>query len=308
MLSIIVTAYNAEKTIERCINSILENEYNDYEIIVINDGSSDKTEKVIELFASDKIKYFSKKNTGVADSRNFGIEKAKGEYITFIDSDDYVSNNYFKNLDKYLKQGIDIIKRKAIIINEKNNEKTKIEGPVFGEITGEQAFNELCFKDIYLDTLWSYIIKKSLFTENNLYFEPNKYHEDFGLLPLVILKAKSVVSTNDYVYYYVQTDGSIMRDSDEAKTIKKSKDVLYHYDNIIEQTEKYDISRETKENVRIYCTNAILLKVKELKGKAQNDFIKELKKRKIYKNIKIRNLKQLIKKILLFVNIKLYIR
>lgn len=308
MLSIIITAYNAEKTIERCINSILENEYNDYEIIVINDGSSDKTEKVIELFASDKIKYFSKKNTGVADSRNFGIEKAKGEYITFIDSDDYVSNNYFKNLDKYLKQGIDIIKRKAIIINEKNNEKTKIEGPVFGEITGEQAFNELCFKDIYLDTLWSYIIKKNLFTENNLYFEPNKYHEDFGLLPLLILKAKSVISTNDYVYYYVQTDGSIMRDSDDAKTIKKSKDVLYHYDNIIEQTEKYDISRETKENVRIYCTNAILLKVKELKGKAQNDFIKELKKRKIYKNIKIRNLKQLIKKILLFVNIKLYIR
>lgn len=308
MLSIIITAYNAEKTIERCINSILENEYNDYEIIVINDGSSDKTEKVIELFASDKIKYFSKKNTGVADSRNFGIEKAKGEYITFIDSDDYVSNNYFKNLDKYLKQGIDIIKRKAIIINEKDNEKTKIEGPVFGEITGEQAFNELCFKDIYLDTLWSYIIKKNLFTENNLYFEPNKYHEDFGLLPLLILKAKSVISTNDYVYYYVQTDGSIMRDSDDAKTIKKSKDVLYHYDNIVEQTEKYDISRETKENVRIYCTNAILLKVKELKDKDQNDFIKELKKRKIYKNIKIRNLKQLIKKILLFVNIKLYIR
>lgn len=308
MISIIITAYNAERTIERCINSILENEYNDYEIIVINDGSSDKTEKVIELFASDKIKYFSKKNTGVADSRNFGIEKAKGEYITFVDSDDYVSNNYFENLDKYLKQGIDIIKRKATIINEKNDEKTKIEGPVFDEITGEQAFNELCFKDIYLDTLWSYIIKKSLFTENNLYFEPNKYHEDFGLLPLVILKAKSVVSTNDYVYYYVQTDGSIMRDSDDAKTIKKSKDVLYHYDNIIEQTEKYDISRKTKENVRIYCTNAILLKVKELKGKAQNDFIKELKKRKIYKNIKARNLKQLIKKILLFVNIKLYIR
>lgn len=308
MISIIITAYNAEKTIERCINSILENEYNDFEIIVINDGSSDKTEKVIELFASDKIKYFSKKNTGVADSRNFGIEKAKGEYITFVDSDDYVSNNYFENLDKYLKQGIDIVKRKATIINEKNDEKTKIEGPVFDEITGEQAFNELCFKDIYLDTLWSYIIKKSLFTENNLYFEPNKYHEDFGLLPLVILKAKSVVSTNDYVYYYVQTDGSIMRDSDDAKTIKKSKDVLYHYDNIIEQTEKYDISRKTKENVRIYCTNAILLKVKELKGKAQNDFIKELKKRKIYKNIKARNLKQLIKKILLFVNIKLYIR
>lgn len=308
MISIIITAYNAEKTIERCLNSILENEYNDYEIILVNDGSKDKTEKIVELFATDKIKYFSKKNTGVADSRNYGIEKAKGEYITFVDSDDYVNNNYFENLDKYMKNGIDVIKRKATIINETNGEKNKIEGPTFETVTGEEAFNTLCFKDIYLDTLWSYIIKKSLITENNLYFETGKYHEDFGMIPLMLLKAKQVVSTNDYVYNYVQTDGSIMRDNDEQKTIKKSQDVLYHFDNILEKTKLYNISEKTKENVKIYCTNAILLKVKELKGQAKNEYIKELKKRKIYKNIKIRNIKQLVKKLLLFINIKWYIK
>ncbi len=308
MISIIITAYNAEKTIERCLNSILENEYNDYEIILVNDGSKDKTEKIVELFATDKIKYFSKKNTGVADSRNYGIEKAKGEYIIFVDSDDYVNNNYFENLDKYMKNGIDVIKRKATIINETNGEKNKIEGPTFETVTGEEAFNTLCFKDIYLDTLWSYIIKKSLITENNLYFETGKYHEDFGMIPLMLLKAKQVVSTNDYVYNYVQTDGSIMRDNDEQKTIKKSQDVLYHFDNILEKTKLYNISEKTKENVKIYCTNAILLKVKELKGQAKNEYIKELKKRKIYKNIKIRNIKQLVKKLLLFINIKWYIK
>ena len=308
MISIIITAYNAEKTIERCLNSILENEYNDYEIILVNDGSKDKTEKIVELFATDKIKYFSKKNTGVADSGNYGIEKAKGEYITFVDSDDYVNNNYFENLDKYMKNGIDVIKRKATIINETNGEKNKIEGPTFETVTGEEAFNTLCFKDIYLDTLWSYIIKKSLITENNLYFETGKYHEDFGMIPLMLLKAKQVVSTNDYVYNYVQTDGSIMRDNDEQKTIKKSQDVLYHFDNILEKTKLYNISEKTKENVKIYCTNAILLKVKELKGQAKNEYIKELKKRKIYKNIKIRNIKQLVKKLLLFINIKWYIK
>lgn len=74
MISIIITAYNAEKTIERCLNSILENDYSDYEIILVNDGSKDNTEKVVELFASDKIKYFSKKNTGVADSRNYALD------------------------------------------------------------------------------------------------------------------------------------------------------------------------------------------------------------------------------------------
>ena len=95
MISIIITAYNAEKTIEKCLNSILDTKYNDYEIILVNDGSIDNTEKIIELFASDKIKYYKKANTGVADSRNFAIDKAKGDNITYVDSDDYEDSNYF---------------------------------------------------------------------------------------------------------------------------------------------------------------------------------------------------------------------
>lgn len=304
MISIIITAYNAEKTIEKCLNSILDTQYNDYEIILINDGSIDNTEKIVELFASDKIKYYKKVNTGVADSRNFGIDKARGDYITFVDSDDYVSSNYFEGIDKYINEGVDIIKRKGIIVKE--NKEEKIKGAIFDETTGEDAFNKLCFTDIYLDTLWSYIIKKSLFIDNNLYFEKDRFHEDFGLLPLLILKSNKMVSLEDYVYYYVQTDNSIMREKNIDKTIKKANDALYHYDNVLKTIENYDLSNFTKENVRIYCTNAILLKVNELNGKEQNWYIKELKKRKVYKNIKIRNIKQLIKKILLLINIKLY--
>ena len=341
MISIIITAYNAEKTIEKCLNSILDTKYNDYEIIVINDGSTDNTEEVIQLFATDKIKYFSKPNTGVADSRNFGIEKAKGDYITFVDSDDYVSNNYFENVNKYIEQGVDLIKRKGIIINEKNISQsiTKIDGATFDITNGEEAFNKLCFTDKYLDTLWSYIIKKSLFTDNNLKFEIGRYHEDFGLLPLLILKANKVVSTNDYVYYYVQSENSIMREKSLSKTIKKAQDALYHYDNILKTIEKYNLSTFTKENVGIYLTNAILLKIKEFEKnidnslyvnknsrlksdienqiakdtlimqckKAQKWYISELKKRKIYKNIKARNLKQLIKKLILFIKINVTI-
>lgn len=306
MISIIITAYNSEKTIERCLNSILENKYDDYEIILVNDGSTDKTEQIIELFASDKIKYFSKVNTGVADSRNYGIEKAKGEYITFVDSDDYVTNNYFENLDKYINEGIDIIKRKAIIYNEKDERKEKIIGPAFEKCTGEEAFNRLCFKDIYIDTLWSYVMKKSLFTDNDFKFAPNLFHEDFGLISLLILKANTMISLDDYVYYYVLTEGSIMREQNEEKTVKKAKDVLIHYDNILNSIKEYRLNKKTVENVRIYCTNVALLKVKELTGKSQKEYIQELKKRKIYKNIKARNAKQLMKKILLFINIKLY--
>ena len=304
MISIIITAYNAEKTIEKCLNSILDTKYNDYEIILVNDGSIDNTEKIIELFASDKIKYYKKKNTGVADSRNFAIDKAKGDYITFVDSDDYVASNYFEEIDKYINEGVDIIKRKGIIVRKDKEEKIK--GAAFDMLTGEEAFNTLCFTDIYLDTLWSYIIKKSLFIDNNLYFEEGKFHEDFGLIPLLILKADKMVSLDNYVYYYVQTDNSIMREKNIDKTIKKAKDALYHYDNILKTIENYNLSKLTKENVRIYCTNAILLKVKEFTKKEQKWYINELKNRKVYKNIKVRNIKQLIKKILLFINIKLY--
>lgn len=328
MISVIITAYNAEKTIEKCLNSILDTKYNNYEIVIVNDGSTDNTEDIIELFATDKIKYFSKPNTGVADSRNFGIEKANGDYITFVDSDDFVSSNYFENVDKYIEQGADLIKRKGIIIKEllkketeqviqkqantENNQKNaiKIEGATFELTTGEDAFNKLCFTDKYLDTLWSYIIKKSLLMDNNFKFENGRYHEDFGLLPLLILKANKVVSTNDYVYYYVQSENSIMREKNLPKTIKKAEDVLYHYDNILNLIKTCNLSKFTKENVGIYLTNAILLKIKEFDGKdeyakAKKWYICELKKRKIYKNIKARNLKQLIKKLILFININL---
>lgn len=304
MISVIINAYNSEKTIEKCINSILNNAYEDYEIIVVNDGSTDKTEEIVELFASNKIRYYSKKNTGIADSRNFGIEKAKGEYITFVDSDDYVSNKYFEGLSKYLNEGIDIIKRKATIV--KGNKEEKIQGPVFDKCTGEEAFNKLCFNDKYIETLWSYIIKKNLIEENNFRFTPNYFHEDFELLLLIILKAKTMVSLDDYIYYYMQTENSIMRENNLEKTIKKSKDVLYHYDNILKEIEKYNLDKITKDNVKIHCTNTLLLKTRELEGKAKKEYIQELKKRKIYKNIKVRNLKQLIKKIILFINIKWY--
>lgn len=301
MISIIITVYNAEKTIERCLNSILENKYDNYEIVLVNDGSTDKTEEIVELFATDKIKYFVKKNTGVADSRNYGIEKSKGDYITFVDADDYVTNDYFQGLDKYIDKGIDIIKRKAIILEEKENKKQKIIGPTFEDCTGEDGFNQLCFKDIYMDTLWSYIVKKSLFINNNFKFTPNLFHEDFGLISLLILKANSMVSLNQYVYYYVLTDGSIMREKNEEKTIKKAKDVLVHYDNILKQIQEYKLGKRTIENIKIYCTNVALLKVKELEGKSKAEYIKELKKRKLYKNIKVRNIKQLLKKTLLLV-------
>lgn len=101
---------------------------------------------------------------------------------------------------------------------------------------------------------------------------------------------------------------SIMRGNDYQKTLKKAKDSLLQYDKIIQKLENYDISKQTKENVKLFCTNTILLKIEQLKKEDQREYIKQIRKRKMIKNIKIRNLKQFIKKVLLLINIKLYLK
>ena len=117
-----------------------------------------------------------------------------------------------------------------------------------------------------------------------------------------------MVSVNFYGYYYVQSDNSITRNEDYKKTLKKAYDALKHYDNAVVLIEILNINKITKQNLKIYYTNAIILKAKELHNDDQKKYIKEIKNRKMTKNIKIRNIKQLIKKILLNLNMKLYLQ
>lgn len=104
--SVIIPVYNSEKTIERCIQSLLVQKRNDAEIIVVNDGSTDATEEILSRYAAEykNILLIKQKNSGVSAARNAGIERASGNYITFVDSDDYVSENYFSALDEMEKQ------------------------------------------------------------------------------------------------------------------------------------------------------------------------------------------------------------
>lgn len=102
--SVIIPVYNAEKTLQRCVDSLLAQKYDDAEIILINDGSPDRSGTICEQYAKNnaEIKYIAKENGGVSTARNAGIEAAKGKFITFIDSDDYVTENFFETIDRAL--------------------------------------------------------------------------------------------------------------------------------------------------------------------------------------------------------------
>lgn len=312
-ISIIIPVYNTGKHIEKCLNSIKNQTRKiDLEVIIINDGSTDNSENIVKQYIEKhkeflNIKYYSKENEGVAKTRNFGIEKATSDYIMFLDSDDYIEPETFETLEKYIEQDIDLIKFKLQRVDENDNVIEKVDGPVFDKITGQEAFDELYGEDVLLDSPCVYVIKKKLFTENNFKFQ-GRYHEDFGLIPFIILTAKTVISIPEYLYKYVQAPDSITRTEDYEKTTKKMEDVLFHYDNMLKMVEKLNLEETTKENVKIYYTNAIILKLRELKKEAQNHYIKEIQKRKMYKNIKPRNLKQLIKRLLLKWNVKLYLK
>lgn len=325
--SVIIPVYNTEKYILKCLKSItaqkLGKDFNDkVEIIVVDDGSTDNSENIIRAYQVREeknkifdIQYFYKKNGGLSSARNFGVEKANGEYLLFVDSDDYIDKNLLSELLEVLEKDevddkTDLVKFKCSKVLESGEEIERISGPIFEHLNGEDAFENLYAQDILTDPAWLYAYNKNFFVKNKFKFKKGLYHEDFGLTPLVLVKANIVTSIDFYGYYYVQTTGSsITRNNDREKSLKRANDLLKHYDNMLETIKNYDISEKTKENLKIYYTNSILLEVNNITDEEDKKaYIKEIKKRKMVNNIKARNFKQLLKKIILKISIKGYLK
>lgn len=305
-LSIIVPVYNTGKYIKRCLDSIKN--LGDTEIIVINDGSTDNSEEVINEYANvySNIVYYKKENTGPADTRNFGLERATGNYILFVDSDDYIENDLIDRLEKYIKDNVDVIKFKLKRVDENGKELERITGATFEKVSGEKAFALLYPTDVLLDSPCVYLFNREYLRQSHFVFQTGTFHEDFGLIPLIVIKAKSVVSIDFYGYNYVQSTNSITRNEDYDKTIRKMEDAIKQYDNMLNQIS--GLSDKAKEDIKIFFTNAIILKLNGLKEPEQDRFIEEINNRNMIKNIKIRNIKQLLKRIVLTLNIKWYLK
>ena len=310
-VSIIIPVYNVEKYIKKCLESLAEQTLQDFEIIIVNDGTKDNSEEIILNYQKEHpempIKYYKKENGGLASARNHGVKFATGKYISFFDPDDYLDKDLFKNLEKYMDDNIDVIKFKMQTVDINGKILEKLDGPVFEKCTGEEAFKKLCTFDKFIDPACIYLYKREFFIENNFEYKL-RYHEDFGLTPLIIIQAKSFVSTNIYGYFYLQTEESLTRSKDTKKDIARAKDMLDHYDNMKQLIDVYEIKKETKEIVKRYYTNSVILKASTLSGQEQNKYIKEIKKRELYKNIKPTNLKQAVKRIMLKFSVRLYLK
>ena len=279
--SIIVPVYNVEKYIDQCLKSILKQTFKDYEVIIVNDGSPDNSQDIIDIYVKKdkRFKSFRKKNGGLSSARNYGVTKAKGEYLVFVDSDDDINKDLLMELNKEIELNkVDVIKYGINIIDNEN----KIEiSELFHNITGEEAFSKLIKESLFV-TAWSYAYRRKYWLDNEFKYAEGRIHEDYGLTPYVVICASSVSSIDIAGYNYYIRDNSIMSSNDEAKLIKKNEDCLVQFDNLINLIDDTSISNESKNLFRSYMSNGLINRCVLLKDKLLKDYIREIKSRKLY--------------------------
>ena len=203
-VSIIVPIYNVEKYIDKCLKSLTHQTLDDIEIIIVNDGSSDNSQKIIDKYSKKykNIKAYKKKNGGLSSARNYGLKHAKGEYIGFVDGDDYIEPDMYKKMyTKAITDNLDVVVCDTVNVYPNDKE-------VY--IKSNLKFSDSDIKNYIISPpmACSRLYKRYLF--DLCQFKNNVLYEDLNLNPLLILKTKKIGFVEEGLYYYFQRGGSIM--------------------------------------------------------------------------------------------------
>ena len=225
-VSIIVPVYGVEKYIDKCLDSLVNQTLKDIEIIVVNDGSLDNSQKIVDKYVKKypkMVKSYIKKNGGQGSARNFGIKHSIGEYIGYVDSDDYVELDMYEKLYKKAKS-----KKYEIVVcgnyNVKEDYSSKIED-VFVSSYQTNLENSMFGKI----AVWNKIYKRELIVDNNLLFAENMWYEDLAFTIKAILNAKMIGFIDEPLYNYLIREGSTMNNS----KVKRNLEILMAFDDIL---------------------------------------------------------------------------
>lgn len=211
MISVIVPIYNVEKYLDVCVQSVLRQTYRDFELILVDDGSTDKSGIMCDQYAKldKRIRVIHKENGGPSEARNIAAAQAKGEYITFIDSDDYVGELYLQALISGISNyDADICAVLMMKIDEGKCPKLKQRKKRIYQLTGEDALLNMLYQKDLDTTPCGMLFRKSLVVMNP--FPIGRFHEDDFTMYKYFEMSKCVVIVKSFEYYYVQHDSSIM--------------------------------------------------------------------------------------------------
>lgn len=224
LISVIVPVYNVEKYLDRCIFSITQQTYNNLEIVLVDDGSYDSSPQICDLWAVKdyRVKVFHIKNSGGGQARNLGLNHANGEYIAFVDSDDYISEYMFEHLAQQLKDGYDIAECDYLTVQKDNAVFDKLEAKdSFIECTAKDALSFNVKDQIFRQIIWNKLYKKDVIGE--IRFPVGTQIDDEFWTYKVIGNAKKLIHSNKKLYAYRQQTDSIMHKINAAKKIEALK-------------------------------------------------------------------------------------
>lgn len=200
-ISVIIPVYNSSTYLRKCLDSVVNQTLKDIEIIVINDGSTDDSKNIIEEYSCKykNIIFIDQKNKGIGKTRNIGIKKATGEYITFVDSDDYIKENMLEEYYKYAKKhNFDLVI--GSYIKKINNKEIIFENNKFK--TGNVKTTP---QILYLIEYgpWAKLYKREMLINNNIYFDEKRKYEDMPFVSKALLKSKLIGQITEPYYYYI---------------------------------------------------------------------------------------------------------
>lgn len=234
-VSLIVPIYNSQNYLEKCIKSLLNQTLKDIQIILINDGSTDGSEKIIKSFDDERIVYISKNNEGIGKTRNLGIDKATGEFLAFVDSDDYLNEHFCEYMyQKAVNDDCDLV---VCDFFEDRNTLVGIKFKDFKD-TNLRETPEL-INNINLGPC-NKLYKKSLFDDKSNRFEENLKYEDAPFVVKMLLSANRIGKVNDYLTYYV-----IHSNSETTIRDKRMYDILEITDIIVNDLKKVDYPNDS---------------------------------------------------------------
>ena len=248
-VSIVVPVYNSEKYLERCLSSLFSQTYNNYEVVIINDGSTDNSLNIINKYKeNNNIKIINTKNNGIGIARNIGLENAQGKYITFVDSDDYISKKYVEELLNCAE------KNKADIVicdMYKYINRNEIKCPSISFNDGDITSNKEQIINIPLGPCGK-LFKKHILTKG---FAEHLKYEDVPFVINALTNSKRTVKLNEYLYYYVihgNSETTLMDDRvfDILEILRISNGYLSEYKDLKNEIEYLNITLLSRYNLQ----------------------------------------------------------
>ncbi len=249
-LSIIVPVYNAERWLRRCVKSLLNQDIDksEYEILLVDDGSTDGSLVLAHQLAAEagNVRVFTQPNAGPGAARNRGIDNAKGQYLMFVDADDYIKPKSLSSiLDLAISNDIDLCLYRIIIVTKDNDTQQQNSSPLISAPTLLSEENLIRYP---FGSACKCLFRKNMIDEHNIRFAPITYDEDTLFMTTVIAFSEKVVDTGSYIYIYDLTKSPSSRKEIIQRTKKRLLDSLV----LIEETKKLSLSNQPRSKFKLF--------------------------------------------------------